>query len=113
MESSFIYYINNTNSVEVELFKQHFKTVLDSFPEKPCSYRIIYNICEKVIINQTDFSRNIDKQNSLNKVWMNYFKLKLNGTYDCVFLKPTETNVNEPTHTNKKKIEFNQENPIR
>lgn len=75
MEQSFKYYLENTfDSTRVELFKRYFKNEIELLPDRPCSYRIIYNIC--IVGNHES---NQYTQSILNTVWRDYFKLKING----------------------------------
>lgn len=80
MEGSFKYYIESTvDCVDVELFKENFSNQLDLFPDKICSYKIIYDIC---VSNNADNDSNMAyKQRILNKVWIDYFKKKINGRF--------------------------------
>lgn len=85
MEGSFLYFINTTfDSTDVEHFKHSFYNKMHLLPENPCSYKIIY----ETLIDETTESQLA----LLNRVWLTYYKLKVNSRWGLQTNKKIELN---------------------
>lgn len=83
--TTFIQYIKKNNTENTELYKLYLCDTIDKLPNKICSSKIIYEIIKN------DIKYSYFKTKIFRETFMEYFKLKLNGSlYSEAFSASTD-----------------------